>query len=125
MSSTTGKVFDVKVFKRLMNFAKVYKVQFLIASLSAIILAGLAVVRPILLKVVVDDYFPRKDQSGLLNIVLIMSAVLIAEVLGRFVFIYVANKLGYSIIKDIRMKLYKHMLHFKMAYFAAKATRTH
>ena len=117
MSSTTGNVFDVKVFKRLMNFAKVYKVQFLIASLSAIILAGLAVVRPILLKVVVDDYFPSKDQGGLLTIILIMSSVLIAEVLGRFVFIYVANKLGYSIIKDIRMQLYKHMLHFKMSYF--------
>ena len=60
MSNTTGKAFDIKIFRRLMGFAKAYRKLFLIASFSAVILAGLAVVRPILLKVVVDDYFPQK-----------------------------------------------------------------
>ena len=117
MSNTTGKAFDLKIFRRLMGFAKAYRTLFLIASFSAVILAGLAVIRPILLKVVVDDYFPQKDRSGLLNIVLIMAVVLMAEVLIRLVFIYISNTLGYSIIKDMRMKLYKHMLSFKMSYF--------
>ena len=35
----------------------------------------------------------------------------------QFSFIYIANWLGQHIIKDIRVKLYKHMLNFKMAYF--------
>ena len=117
MSNSTGKAFDLKIFRRLMAFAKAYRTLFLIASFSAVILAGLAVIRPILLKVVVDDYFPQKDRSGLLNIVLIMAVVLMAEVLIRLVFIYISNTLGYSIIKDMRMKLYKHMLSFKMSYF--------
>jgi ATP-binding cassette subfamily B multidrug efflux pump len=117
MSNTTGKAFDIKIFRRLMGFAKVYRTLFLIASSAAVVLAGLAVVRPILLKVVVDDYFPDKDRSGLLDVVIIMAVVLFAEVLIRLIFIYISNTLGYSIIKDMRMKLYKHMLGFKMSYF--------
>ena len=117
MSSSTGKAFDVKIFKRLMGFVKEYKVQFLVAAFSAVLLAFLAVVRPLLLQYIIDDFFESKDRSGLLNFVLIMATVLLAEVMGRFVFIFVSNKLGYSIIKDIRMKLFKHMLHFKMSYF--------
>ena len=117
MSNTTGKAFDVKIFSRLMQFAKAYRGLFFVASLTAVLLAGLAVVRPILLKIVVDEYLPLKDREGLINIVLLMAVVLLVEVLGRLVFIFVSNKLGYSIIKDIRMKLYKHMLNFKMSYF--------
>jgi ATP-binding cassette subfamily B multidrug efflux pump len=117
MSSSTGKAFDVKIFKRLMGFVKEYKAQFLVAAFSAVLLAFLAVVRPLLLQYIIDDFFESKDRSGLLNFVLIMATVLLAEVMGRFVFIFVSNKLGYSIIKDIRMKLFKHMLHFKMSYF--------
>lgn len=117
MSNTTGKAFDAKIFKRLMGFVKNYRTQFLVASVSAILLALLAVARPKLLQYIIDTFFESKDKTGLLNYVLIMAAVLLGEVLVRFLFIFVANKLGYSIIKDMRMKLYKHMLNFKMSYF--------
>ena len=117
MSSTIGKAFDVKIFKRLMAFAKAYKSLFIIASGSAILLALLAVARPILLQYIIDTFFVTKDRTGLFNYVLIMAVVLICEVMVRFVFIYLANKVGFSIIKDMRIKLFKHMLNFKMSYF--------
>lgn len=117
MSNNTGKAFDVKIFKRLMQYAKQYRSYFLTASFSAIFLTLFAVLRPILLKEIVDHYLADKDKVGLLNYVLLMFSVLLSGVLTRFVFIYIANKLGFSIIKDMRMQLYKHMLNFKMSYF--------
>ena len=117
MSSTTGKAFDAKIFKRLMGFAKAYKSLFVIASGSAILLALLAVARPVLLQYIIDTFFVTKDRTGLFNYVLIMAVVLICEVMVRFVFIYLANKVGFSIIKDMRIKLFEHMLNFKMSYF--------
>ncbi|MDP3353870.1 MAG: ABC transporter ATP-binding protein, partial [Flavobacteriaceae bacterium] len=42
---------------------------------------------------------------------------LIVEVLLQLIFIYISNWLGQHIIRDIREKLFKHMMHFKMAYF--------
>ena len=115
--SNTGKAFDVKIFKRLMQYAKLYRSYFAVASISAILLTLITVVRPILLKEIIDHYLADKDKVGLLNYVLLMLIFLLIGVLTRFVFIYTANKLGFSIIKDMRMQLYKHMLHFKMSYF--------
>lgn len=115
--SNSGKAFDVKIFKRLMLYAKQYRTYFVVASISAILLTLFSVVRPILLKEIIDHYLADKDKVGLLNYVLLMLAFLLIGVLTRFVFIFTANKLGFSIIKDMRMQLYKHMLNFKMSYF--------
>lgn len=104
-----------------MGFVKVYRTQFFIASIAAVLLAVFAVARPKLLQYIIDTYFESKQQDGFLNYVLLMGVILLGEVLIRFVFIYIANKLGYSIIKDMRMKLYKHMLGFKMSYFDTSA----
>lgn len=117
MSSSSGKAFDVKIFKRLMRYIRQYRTAFVISTLSAILLTIFAVARPILLKTIIDTYLENKDKVGLLNYSVLIFAVLIGGVITRFVFIYTANKLGFSIIKDMRMQLYNHMLNFKMSYF--------
>jgi subfamily B ATP-binding cassette protein MsbA len=113
----SGKAFDVKIFKRLMSFATKYKQQFIVGIVSAILLALVAVVRPILLQKIVHVYFKNNDKVGLLNFSLLMVVFLIAEVILQFVFIYKVNWFGQHIIKDIREQLQKHMLQFKMTYF--------
>ena len=113
----TGKAFDAKIFMRLMSFAKIYKFEFIISTLAAILVSLMAIAKPILLKEIVNTHFVNKDSQGLLNFILLMCAFLIGEVLLQFVFIYKVNWLGQHIIKDIRVKLQDHMLHFKMAYF--------
>ncbi len=113
----TGKAFDSKIFTRLMGFAKIYRKEFVISTLAAIILSLVSVARPILLKEIVQTYFENKDKEGILYFSLLMCAFLLVEVFLQALFIYKVNWLGQHIIKDIRVKLQKHMLHFKMAYF--------
>ena len=113
----TGKAFDAKIFKRLMSFASIYKGQFFIGTMSAILLSLLSVVRPVLLQEIINTYFENKDQQGILYYCLLMVVFLMGEVTMQFIFIYKVNWLGQHIIKDIRVKLQKHMLQFKMAYF--------
>ncbi|SNR46718.1 ATP-binding cassette, subfamily B, MsbA [Lutibacter agarilyticus] len=113
----TGKAFDAKIFKRLMGFAKNYRWQFFVGTLSAILLSLVSVAKPILLQEIVNNYFENKDKDGLLYFSLLMCGFLLAEVFLQFIFIYKVNWLGQHIIKDIRVKLQKHMLQFKMAYF--------
>ena len=45
----TGKAFDLDIFRRLMSFAKNYRLQFLFSVIATILLALVAVVKPILL----------------------------------------------------------------------------
>jgi len=113
----TGKVYDYKLFARLMSFAKTYRVQFVVAVVSVILLALFAAIRPVLLQQIIDDYITNKNAKQLLVFVIIMLSVLVFEVIFQFFFIYFANWLGQNIIKDMRTQLFKHLLHFKMQYF--------
>ena len=112
-----AKAFDTIVFKRILKYAKPYKWRFNSVILFAIFLSVFAALRPYLLKLTVDDYIKTHDQVGLLWYVTLMGIVLILEVLSNFFFVYWANWLGQDIVKDVRVKLFKHMLSFKMKYY--------
>lgn len=117
MAKVTGKVFDFGLFKRLLTYTNPYKTTLYFVAISAILLSVFAVARPILLKITIDDYIVPKDKDGLLTYILYMLGVLLLEVIFQFLFVFYANWLGQTIIKDIRQKLFHHMLRFKMAYY--------
>ncbi|WP_461534366.1 ABC transporter ATP-binding protein [Sinomicrobium sp.] len=117
MSSNKGKAFDLSLFRRLLKHAWKYRLVFYGVALAAILGSLFAVARPMLLKITVDDYITHKDPHGLLVFSLIMIGVLFAGVLCQLGFIYYANWLGQSIIRDIRIDLFRHMLAFRMKYF--------
>ena len=112
-----AEAFDTIVFKRILKYAQPYKFRFNSVILFAIFLSIFAALRPYLLKLTVDDYIKTHDQAGLLWYVTLMGIVLILEVLSNFFFVYWANWLGQDIVKDVRVKLFKHMLSFKMKYY--------
>lgn len=117
MAENSGNAFDMKIFRRLISFAKRYKLYFFIASFSTILLALFSVLSPYILINTVDDYILTKDKEGLLNYTLLMLGVLLIEVLLQFTFIYFANWVGQHIIRDIRAKIFRHILQFKMSFF--------
>lgn len=117
MADKTGNAFDLQIFLRLMSFAKRYKLNFFIATASTILLSLVSLLNPYLIKETVDTYITQKDSNGLLINIVFMFAVLLIEVLLRFAFIYYANWVGQHIIKDIRAKIFRHILQFKMSYF--------
>ncbi|MGB0880015.1 MAG: ABC transporter ATP-binding protein [Polaribacter sp.] len=117
MAEKTGNAFDIEIFSRLMSFAKRYKLYFFIAASSTILLALFSVLSPYILINTVDDYMLSKDKVGLLNYTLLMLGILLIEVLLQFAFIYFANWVGQHIIRDIRAKIFRHILQFKMSYF--------
>ncbi len=112
-----AKAFDIKLFKKILVYTKPYKLRFYSVILFALLLSLFAALRPYLLKQTVDSYIEPKDQQGLLIYITLMGIVLLLEVVSQFYFTYWANWLGQDIIKDIRTKLFKHMLSFKMKYY--------
>ena len=117
MAEKSGNAFDIEIFTRLMSFAKRYKLYFFIASSSTILLALFSVLSPYILINTVDDYILSQDKVGLLNYTLLMLGILLIEVMLQFTFIYFANWVGQHIIRDIRAKIFRHILQFRMAYF--------
>lgn len=112
-----GKAFDFKLFGRLLQYAKNYKLVFYFVAFVAIAISGIAILRPYLLKLTIDGPIKGKDPSLLLVFILLMFGALLLEVIFQFAFIFFANWLGQNVIRDIRNDLFKRMLNFKMKYF--------
>jgi ATP-binding cassette subfamily B multidrug efflux pump len=112
-----AKAFDTRLFKRILKYTKPYQWRFNGVIIFAISLSVFAALRPYLLKQTVDSYIQPKDQNGLLIYITLMGGVLLLEVFSQFFFVYWANWLGQDIVKDIRVKLFKHILSFRMKYF--------
>ncbi len=117
MSKESGKAFDTGLFKRLMTFTKPYRLTFYGVALSAILLSVFAVMTPYLLRMLIDEAIIPAKADKLLNLSVIMLLVLLAQVTFQLLFNYYANWLGESVIKDVRIRLFRHMLGFKMTYF--------
>lgn len=111
------KAFDTLLFKRILKYTKPYQWRFNGVVIWAISLSVFAALRPYLLKQTVDSYIQTQNEIGLLYYILLMAFVLLLEVLSQFYFVYWANWLGQDIVKDIRIKLFDHMLRFKMKYY--------
>lgn len=112
-----AKAFDTRLFKRILKFTKPYKWRFNGVIIFAISLSIFAALRPYLLKQTVDGYIASEDKQGLLLYVVLMGIVLLFEVFSQFYFVFWANWLGQDIVKDIRTKLFQHILSFRMKYF--------
>jgi ABC-type multidrug transport system fused ATPase/permease subunit len=112
-----AKAFDTRLFKRILKYTKPYQLRFNGVIIFAISLSIFAALRPYLLKQTVDGYIKTHDQYGLLLYVSLMGFVLLLEVFSQFFFVYWANWLGQDIVKDIRTKMFRHILSFKMKYF--------
>ena len=111
------KAFDTRLFKRILEYTKPYKWRYNSVIAWAILLSIFAALRPYLLKDIIDDYVIPKKVNGFVIMVSFMAITLILEVLAQFYFVYWANVLGQDIVKDIRIKLFKHLTSFKVSYY--------
>ena len=117
MDKETGKAFDFRLFKRVLAYTRPYRVTFLGVSLAAILLSVFAVLSAIFLKNIVDEALLEKDAEKLIYFTVAMGIVLLGQVISQLLFNYYANWVGESVIKDIRMKLFRHMIGFRMKYY--------
>ena len=113
----SGKAFDIKIFLRLMSYAKRYKLRFFIAAISTITLAFVSAVNPYIVGETVNDFVNNRDIEKLFYYIQILLTIVFAEVLLQFLFIYYANWVGQYIIRDIRAKVFRNIQRFKMSYF--------
>jgi len=104
-------------FHQLSRFVKPYRGVFIAVALFAVLSSIFSTAQPYLIKVAIDNYITPKDYEGLVRIVYILIALLCAEVTMQFLFSYYSNWLGQTVIRDVREKLFAHLLRFKMRYF--------
>ena len=114
---SVNKKFNFKLFTRLLNYVKPYKVNFIFLTVAAILISVFSILNQYLLKIAVDTYITPKDYEGLILVISLMFGVLIFQVTFQFLFVFLANILGQKVVYDIRIKLFSRIIKFKMSYY--------
>jgi len=124
MSKTTGKAFDFKAFKRVIEYIRPYKALAWGTLILSILLAVFSPLTPVLIRYVLDTVnklkVSGKTAEGLSFLVEMGAAlflILLLRSIMQFLNTYMASLLGQHIIKDMRIKLYTHILGMKLQFF--------
>jgi subfamily B ATP-binding cassette protein MsbA len=121
MAKSNGSAFDFKLFMRLLTFTRPYRGTFIFVAFAAVGLSVAGLLGPIFLKNTIDLGMLPRDYELMLFYIGLIVAALILEVVFQFSFIYYANWLGQTVIRDLRIALFDKMMRFKMAYFDKSA----
>lgn len=107
----------MKVLRQLYSFVKPYQPQFYFLVFLTIAMAVLAPTRPYYIQVAIDEYVALGDTAGLVRIVYILIGLMILQAIVQWAHTYYSGWIGQVIIKDIRIRLYRHLLKLRLKFF--------
>ena len=117
MTKKKENIFDVDLFKRLFEHIKPYKLVFFGLIILVVLLAVFSAITPHITRYAIDDSVANKESKDFLFYVLLMLGVLILQTVFQLLFIFYAAWLGQNLVMDVRVKLFNHLLKFKMKYY--------
>jgi ATP-binding cassette subfamily B multidrug efflux pump len=111
-------VIDTRIFLKLLKSATPYRFLFVSALLLTIFYAAVSSVRPLLIgklvsKFVGEDY----ESTALFNWTIFLIMLLFLEAVLQFLSSYLSSVLGQRIIRDLRKRLFEHVVGFKRKFF--------
>ena len=110
---TSGK----ETLKLIISQVKPYKRRFIITGFLIIFLSSLVWIRPALLRRAIDVEIANGDYYGLLNVFAVIIFFLLLESILRYRTTYLANWVAQSVSLDLRSKLFKHIVGFRLRFF--------
>ncbi|MCY7420370.1 MAG: ABC transporter ATP-binding protein/permease [Chitinophagaceae bacterium] len=129
------KTFDVSLLKRVFQFVKPYKKQFYLSLFLAIVLAIFAPIRPYLIQLTIDAatgktvHLPgwlklvmfNNDVTDvtrfMISVTIFQVVFLFIETTLRFIFSFVTALVGQSVVKDLRVTVYKKVMNLNLSQF--------
>jgi len=110
---------DFNLLKRIIRLADPYRLAYYSSMFMSVVLALIATARPLIIIYATDHYISAKrfDFENLKLATLLMVVLLVVESILRYVFNYVTAWLGQSIVKDMRLRVYEHVIHSRLKYF--------
>ncbi len=117
MSQETNKKFDIELFGRIIALARPYRYLFISTILLAVVLAPIAMLRPFLVSVMVDDYILYNDLDGLFSMSFWFIGVVVLTAILRYFLIYNSSLLGQYVIRNLRNKVFSHILSLRLRFF--------
>ncbi|MEQ8362319.1 MAG: ABC transporter ATP-binding protein [Cyclobacteriaceae bacterium] len=114
---SSGNIIDFNVLKRILQFIKPYRGRFYFLIALTVVLGVLTPIRPLLIQYTLDRHVANGDYYGMVQIMLLIFGLLIVHSVFQYVHTYLSGRIGQYVIRDIRIKLYKHLVGFRLKFF--------
>ena len=109
--------FDFNGLKRVIGIGMQSRGLFFTVIFIAFLSSAVSIYRPYLTGDAIDEYIINHDSPGLQKQLILIGITLILEGILSFFLIYLANVVAQRVIRFLRVKLYNHLLTFKLGYF--------
>ncbi len=113
----SGDIVDLSVLRRLMRFIEPYKGRFYFLIFLTVALGVLAPLRPLLIQITLDDYVAFGDYQGMVNMIFVLVGLLVLQAIVQYLHTYLSGWIGQYVIRDIRIKLYEHLVGLRLKFF--------
>lgn len=114
---SSGNIIDWSVLRRLMRFVAPYRGKFIIVVILTVVLGALAPTRPILIQYTLDEHVAFGNYNAMVVVMIWLLVLLIIQSIAQYVHTYLSGWLGQQIIRDMRVKLYQHIVKLRLKFF--------
>ncbi len=114
---SSGNIIDFKVLRRLMKFVGPYKGRFYFLVFLTFAIGVLSPLRPLMIQWTLDQHVATGNYNAMAMMMLGLVALLIVQSVVQYIHTYISGWMGQQIIRDIRSKLYTHLVSLRLKFF--------
>lgn len=100
-----------------MTFVKPYNGRFIIVIVLTVLLGLLAPTRPILVQYTLDNHVVFGNYDAMVKMMIILMGLLVFQSITQYIHTYLSGWLGQQVIRDIRARLYQHIISLRLRFF--------
>src|SRR5580692_1165509 len=107
------KIFDFSLLRRVFHYAAPYKSRLYVSVVLSVLLAILSPLRPFLIQLSINE----KMEALIIWMTVLQIGLLLVETVARFYFSFVTAWLGQTVVRDLRIDVYKKVLGLNLSQF--------
>ncbi|MBU0485941.1 MAG: lipid A export permease/ATP-binding protein MsbA [Proteobacteria bacterium] len=108
---------EKEILKRIYQLVKPYRTAMLLAMLCMVLVAGFSAAQAYMVKPLLDKIFFEQDKYLLNLLPLALVAIFLAKGFFYYGYTVLLQKVGQSVIKDLRNKVYSHIQSLPISFF--------
>lgn len=114
---SSGNIIDWRVLSKLLKFVTPYKGRFVTVIILTVALGVLGPTRPLLIQYTLDRHVAFGNYHDMVNMMIILLGLLIVQSVAQYIHTYISGWLGQQVIRDIRTRLYQHIVNLRLKFF--------
>ncbi len=114
---SSGNIIDLKVLKRIFQFVEPYRGRFYLIIVLTLVLGVLTPIRPFLIQYTLDEHVQYGNYWSMVNVMFLIFGLLLVQSILQYVHTYISGRIAQFVIRDIRVKLYEHLISLRLRFF--------